>query len=122
MFATCHIVTINKSCDENVTTIGISKNSDEFALTVEQFTGWQTEVNNYTTTLKLDCEAKNSKFNLPSEPGSNLRTGLSLIQLPVIEAINKNSRTEKQYADAQVSYNLVKNEAYLVDSLQDILI
>lgn len=51
IFATCPVVSINECRDENMPTMGISQNSDEFVSMVKQFTPWQTAVDKYITTL-----------------------------------------------------------------------
>lgn len=79
MFATCLIGKINEPRNVNVLTMRILQNFVKLIPIREEFTHWQTEVDNYKTALQVYRDTNNVKINLSWEPGSNYRTGLSLV-------------------------------------------
>lgn len=65
------MVTINEYRDLHMPKMRILQNFDGFVRMVEQFTYYQTKVNNYRTALQVYCQAKNIEIDLTWESNSN---------------------------------------------------
>lgn len=116
------MVTISQRRVLNMETVRIVQNSVQFGRMVEQFTGWQTEIDSYRMTYGNYREVNNVKIGLPWKPGCNWQVELSHAQLTSIQATNEKGCASEQRADALAAYHLSKDQANLVQAWKEIWI